>query len=519
MCQQDIDPKMKSSSSTDSSVYYGVLFGSLSIFFSMLGASLTFPYLQAQRDKLSCDALCYGSMQSARSGLTMLGTMLVGRMSDRLGRSTVLWIGTAASMFSYAVNLQSNSITAMWISMVPSSLLNQNFSVLKALFADYSSEDSLSESERASAIGRLGMAVGISFMVGPVIGASLLHNYFEASLAAMFFTSLSGILLLFLPAPKASLSASLASTNDLAAFDGKDDKDLAKGDIAPEKKRRFPFVLMQNAKKLLKKFFYLPVVQTPGAKLLMFMRLMMALAFSVFMTVWTVSLKSRFDFGPKDHAFFMGWVGLCYAISQGFLARHLIKLFGEDPTVLLLYCISGLGLGRVVAMSTSSIVVVYFIMAGVIICLGVMNTAIASACARLAGQDQVGGLYGIMESMENLAGMFGPAFGGLLFKINPLLPICTVVLIYFTVFVAVWAFYRPTIIQYNPISKQQPDLTAFNAKSDKSISKNNNMDVADSGEITESTASSVSGEDSDVDLTGDTTSIKLGPELKEKKDL
>ena len=127
-----------------------------------------------------------------------------------------------------------------------------------------------------------------------------------------------------------------------------------------------------------------------------------------------------------------------------------------------------------------------------------------------------------------IAGMFGPAFGGLLFKINPLLPICTVVFIYFTVFMAVWAFYRPTIIQYNPTSKQQPDLTALNAKSDKSISKNNNMDVADSGEITESTASSVSGEDSDVDLTGDsrhplknydTTSMKLGPELKEKKDL
>jgi hypothetical protein len=36
----------------------------------------------------------------------IVGTMLVGRMSDRLGRSTVLWIGTAASMFSYAVNLQ-----------------------------------------------------------------------------------------------------------------------------------------------------------------------------------------------------------------------------------------------------------------------------------------------------------------------------------------------------------------------------------------------------------------------------
>ena len=31
-----------------------------------------------------------------------------------------------------------------------------------------------------------------------------------------------------------------------------------------------------------------------------------------------------------------------------------------------------------------------------------MNMVIASACTRLAGQDQVGGLFGIMESMENL---------------------------------------------------------------------------------------------------------------------
>ena len=31
-----------------------------------------------------------------------------------------------------------------------------------------------------------------------VLGANFLHNYFEASLAAMFFTTLSGILLLFL---------------------------------------------------------------------------------------------------------------------------------------------------------------------------------------------------------------------------------------------------------------------------------------------------------------------------------
>ena len=37
----------------------------------------------AQRDKLSCDALCFGSMQSARSGLTMLGNVPTSSIHDR----------------------------------------------------------------------------------------------------------------------------------------------------------------------------------------------------------------------------------------------------------------------------------------------------------------------------------------------------------------------------------------------------------------------------------------------------
>ena len=40
-------------------------------------------------------------------------------------------------------------------------------------------------------------------------------------------------------------------------------------------------------------------------------------------------------------------------------------------------------------MLTTSIVAVYLIMAWVIIALGVMNTAMASACSRLADADQV----------------------------------------------------------------------------------------------------------------------------------
>ena len=58
--------------------------------------------------------------------------------------------------------------------------------------------------------------------------------------------------------------------------------------------------------------------------------------------------------------------------------------------------------------------VVYVLYVPMVIALGVMNTAITTACASLAAGDQLGGLFGVLESVESVAGMVGPALGGLL---------------------------------------------------------------------------------------------------------
>jgi MFS family permease len=183
----------------------------------------------------------------------------------------------------------------------------------------------------------------------------------------------------------------------------------------------------------------------------------MALAFNIFMTVWTVSLKERFQFGPRDHAFFMGWVGLCYALSQGLLAKLFIKMAGEDPTIVLLLCVLGLSVGRVVVMMTSSLVLVYAVMAGVIVALGVMNTAMATACSHLAGADQVGGLFGVLEAMESMAGLVGPTLGGLLFKMGRHVPLISVVVIYAIVFAAVYLYYKKNVVMVKPKKSSKAD--------------------------------------------------------------
>jgi len=405
------------SSSKAKAQHYGILLGSLAVFISVVAAALTFPFLQSQRDSLGCDALCYGSMQSARSGLSLVGAFLIGRLSDHFGRINILWLGLFSSLLSYLLNWNGTSITEMWLALIPSSLLNQNYNVLRALFADYNTESGGSDKDRASAMGRLGMAVGVAFMLGPVLATTFLKDYSQATATAFGLTVCSGIFIALLPTPRIR-----------PAVVGDKNKDPPKESMS------------------LMSFWSLPAAQSTGARLLFFMRLLMTLAFSIFMTVWTVSLKARFNFGPKDHAYFMGWIGLWYALSQGVIARQILHFTGDDSTSILLVCVSWLGLGRVIVMWTPYLSVVYAVMAVVIVSLGVVNTLISSSCSKLAGTDQVGGLFGVLEAMEGAGGLVGPTLGGLLHRLGPKYVLATVVLLYVVVFIAVFYLYRPHVV-------------------------------------------------------------------------
>ncbi len=377
-------------------------------------------------------------MQSARSGLALAGSTIVGRLSDRFGRKPVLMIGAASSCLSLLINYQTHSLKGMWYALIPASLLNQNYTVFKALFADYNIDVGGSEADRAKSLGFLGMAVGLSFMIGPISSAFFFSDYTEATFFAIALTSISALCLLMLPSPQVQLSR-------------------------VESKESLPEEGTENETRL-GRLFSLPAARSKGAKLLFFVRFCMSLAFHVFMTIWTVSLRKRFDFGPKEHAQFFGWIGLCYAASQGF-AASLIKKAGKDPTNLLLICVVFLGIGRIAAMGTTSLVIVYIIMALVIVALGVMNTAITTAVTRLADADEVGGLIGVMESVESSAGLIGGWFGGLLFKFDRRLPLATVVMLYAAVFVAISLFYRNFVVNHK-VATATAHRSAANKKED-----------------------------------------------------
>lgn len=415
----------------------GTILGSLSLALLIASFSLTMPHLQSRRDALGCDSLCLGSMTSARSALSLVGSALVGRLSDSdsgwlarvigggSGRRACLYVGSAATMAGLAIAAGTDSILGLWLSMIPGALLQQNFSVTKAVLSDYheaigatffgKNGDKADASARAGSVGKLGMAVGLAFMVGPLAGAALVKTYGGAVKLAMFFTLLSGILASQLPRAKRVASSSTQS----------------------EKKSGFL------------SFADVKAARSPPAIFIMATRISMALAFHIFHTIWTVSLKSRFDFGPSDHGRFMSFIGLTYAVSQGLVAKRVLKMVGQGSgrVRLMQVCCLLLGLGRYLAFQTASLPAVYAMFAFIVTGLGVLNTILTADASGIASSDEVGGLFGVLEAVESVAGMVGPVLGGALALVHPVnAPLYSVVGLYGVVFVLVSLFYERLLL-------------------------------------------------------------------------
>ncbi len=510
-----VDNNEKPSSTTTSlsqakkNLSNGTLYACISLILLISAFSLLMPFAQARRDDLRCDTLCQGSMTSVRSTLSLIGSALMGRLSDvnkgggtrnRLvgstssnsrrnnilnvnGRLLCLYIGTVATLMGFIISAFMNNITGMWLGMIPGALLQQNLSVYKALLADYHEEISQLETKsgtemdgnhfqagsddrrnnskatsksaaaaaRAGSVGKLGMSVGLSFMVGPLLGSTMITTYQSAVMVSSLLTLISAIWIMKMPTPSIT-SVSVVSTQTPK---NEDDNDK----IRPKSFSRWKthFMKMINVKSAMSK----------PALFLMTIRLCMALAFHIFNLIWTVSLKKRFNFGPSDHGKFMSYIGLVFALSQGFLAKRILAPFGNKGRInVILVCCLALGVGRVVAFQVNDLRIVYVMFGFIVTSLGVVNTVLTADTCLIAPSSEIGGIYGVLEAAQSAAGMFGPFIGGLLAQIDPVkAPLCAVVGLYAFVFMLVSFGYEKLILNAN----EKSIATNYNKKEKKEI--------------------------------------------------
>lgn len=279
----------------------------LTIFLDMLGLGIlipVFPQLVAPSSALRIVPASWSVQETYILGGWLLATFplfqffcapILGQLSDRHGRKPVLALsilGSAVSMALFAVAISMRNLSLMFLARALDGATGGNISVAQAVIGDTSEPR-----DRARNFGMVGVAIGLGFIMGPVLGGKLADPSFAswAGVATPFWTtaglSLFNALLVLLVLPE---------TRTIGA------------------RRGLPPVQFSRALSNIAKVVTVEPLRMTVPALFLFNA-----GFTFFTTFWGVVLAEDFGFGPSRIGGFFGYMGVMIVLAQGSVVRRM----------------------------------------------------------------------------------------------------------------------------------------------------------------------------------------------------
>ncbi len=146
----------------------GVIF--LTVFIDLLGFGIVVPLLPIYADQFTVDAAGWqiGALMASYSAMQFLFAPIWGRVSDHVGRRPVLIVGLCGSFFfylSFAIATIYQHFWLLFASRVGAGIAGATIPTAQAYIAD-----STEIQQRHRGMALIGMAFGLGFTFGPLIG-------------------------------------------------------------------------------------------------------------------------------------------------------------------------------------------------------------------------------------------------------------------------------------------------------------------------------------------------------------
>jgi len=148
----------------------GVIF--LTIFVSMVGFGIVIPVLPvyAKNAPFQMNPAQLGWLTGIFSLVQLFSAPLIGRISDRIGRKPVLLVSVIGTAVGYFITGFANAAWMLFLGRIIDGASGGNIATAQACIADVTKPE-----ERSKAMGVIGAAFGLGFMMGPAIGGILGH--------------------------------------------------------------------------------------------------------------------------------------------------------------------------------------------------------------------------------------------------------------------------------------------------------------------------------------------------------
>jgi len=251
---------------------------------------------------LASGLMMFGWLNAAFPLAQFIFAPILGQLSDKFGRKKIMIvsiIGTSASYILFAIAIVTKNIPLLFFARIMDGCTGGNVSVAQAVIGDISSPQN-----RAKNFGLIGMAFGLGFIFGPVIGGigsdHHLVSWFTAA-TPFYFTAALSIINVFL------ILKFLPETLKV-----KSEKRL---DIT----RPIHNIAMAFSQ--------------PGLRNIMPSTFLFNCGFTFFTTFFAVIMSTKYHFTQSGIGNYFAYVGIMIIVSQGLLVRRVAKI-AKDYQVL-----------------------------------------------------------------------------------------------------------------------------------------------------------------------------------------
>jgi len=338
-----------------------------------------------------------GLLSTLYSLLQFVFSPIWGALSDRLGRRRILTITLAGNALSYLLWIFAAQFWVVVVTRLVSGMMAGNIAVASAAAADITDEK-----ERVKGMAVVGIAIGLGFVFGPVIGGLASSVQFAHGTAVGSF----GLNPFSVPA---AIAASLALLNFLLVVK------FFPETLAPERRAS------ADAKR--PSVFDLATVRSSAVRRTSFANLVYQVAFTGMENTIVFLTFALFLYNPRDNAWLFLFNGACMIFAQG-LARQLVKRLGQRKVVILGMLIAAVAFVCVALIPTPAAGVPspawaepsFYAGLGLIsFATGLILPSVSALVSLYSDASEQGRNLGILRSAGSLARVIGPVTAALLY--------------------------------------------------------------------------------------------------------
>jgi MFS family permease len=328
-----------------------------------------------------------GVLMAGFSAMQFLLAPVWGRLSDRIGRRPVILIGLTGSVVAYTLfglaTLWEN-LPLLFISRFGQGVAGATIATAQAIIADCTPGH-----QRSRGMALIGMAFGIGFVFGPLIGYAAVHVFPPASAtepsAAPGFVA-AVICALGLAQAYFRLPETLGATSQAT---GRGWLDLAG----------------------LGRALGSPALATP-----LITSFLAITAFATFEGTLSRMTLDALNLSDDDNFLVFFYVGIILTLAQGLLVRRLLPRIGEPRMARAGILLMAVGLGGLAwAAWSPNVAVLLSALTLSVVGFAALNPSIQGLISRNTSADRQGEILGVAQAVGALARIAGPFLGNVLY--------------------------------------------------------------------------------------------------------